>query len=776
MLTGLRRGRYKLTLRPTRIRQADGHALVGATATSSRPTSTVRVGDAAHPQTLTAAYTTIVNPGVRRTPPVLAVSGDRKDPVTIVVARRDAPSPGEVLTSGPTPLLPLGLLARVTNVRHKGPQAIISLRAVPVDEAVPELRYQGALHLKPIPGAATARSATTVANRARAADACVPPELLKLGAQLDSVELREAFLGTWPPQIKLTLAVRTTESLGLAVAVVGINCDFTLAELGPFSAAIPVGPIVIPVYATVPLKAGVHINGRLEAATVHVASTTIAHAAAGVDETSASLSQQGTNVWTDGTLALSGDVNLSASIGVQAWIGIATGANVHVEAGFGPEFDWSTGHECELLLDLGTISAGATVLGHTLNTPGFTPFKLHLWKGCAPGGSGPGGSGPGGGGPPVVTPPAPPLPITTAVEVAGGGFFSCARLADAHVACWGWGLNPYVLPFSGYGPQLVPGVSGATSLTTGEESSCAVVSGGKVICWGYNDFGELGDGSTESTGTPHYVQGISNAVAVSAGATHACAALSTGEVRCWGRNWKGELGDGTESGPETCLVNKTEGYACSTTPVAVLGIKHAVGISAGGDKSCALLTGGTVDCWGATGFGTGTSSPEPVAISEVKALSTGWFQTCALLTSGRIACWGENGFGGLGNGSETATGVQEVLGITDATALSTGDDHSCAALSTGRDVCWGENSFGELGDGSTTGPEQCGSPTPSGCSRQPVQVQGLSTVVGVGVGEWHSCALLATRSVACWGQSNGEVPGTEEAGSDEPASLPVPVP
>jgi hypothetical protein len=330
-------------------------------------------------------------------------------PTALVLPRgRAVPQVGSLLTSGPTDDLPAGLVARVTSLTGHGNNVQVALAPASVADAVPLLSYSGDLKLSPAPGAPDELSGdgTEASPRtaARAASSCVPPKLLKFGAHLDSVELREAFLGAWPPQMRVTLAVRTTEHLGLALAATGINCDFQLGQVGPFQGAIPVGPVVIPVFATFPVTAGIHINGTLSAGTVNVASTTVAHVAGGGNENSASLREEGSNVWLSGALSLNGSAKLSASIGVQAGIGVATAGNVHVQADFGPIFNWKSGAPCTLNVNFGSLSGGITAFGKNLHSPSFTPFKKQLWSGCSsqgPGpGPGPGGSGPSGGGSP----------------------------------------------------------------------------------------------------------------------------------------------------------------------------------------------------------------------------------------------------------------------------------------------------------------------------------------------------------------------------------------
>jgi hypothetical protein len=349
------------------------------------------------------AYRAVVNPRVQPLPSgIVRVIGDRADPSGVVLGPGVRPPAADTIyAAGPSTLLPRGLISKVVGVARTRAGLLVSLKAVPVTRAVPSLDYQGSIRLEPLDGGASpSRSLLSLPERPQALRSvsrrCVPPKLLRFKARLDKIELRQASLGAWPPQMRLTLAVRTTESLGVAAVAVGVNCDWSLANLGPYQAAIPVGPIVVPVYAEVPIKAGIHVNGRFDAATINVASTTVASAAAGVEERRAALSQEGSNVWTSGALSLSGDAKLYASVGVEAGIGVAKGANVHLAAGFGPEFAWSSGGPCGVYLNLGALSASVNILGKDLNTPPITPLRPKLWSGCE--GGDPGGPGGGSGG------------------------------------------------------------------------------------------------------------------------------------------------------------------------------------------------------------------------------------------------------------------------------------------------------------------------------------------------------------------------------------------
>lgn len=145
-------------------------------------------------------------------------------------------------------------------------------------------------------------------------------------------------------------------------------------------------------------------------------------------------------------------------------------------------------------------------------------------------------------------------------------------------------------------------------ISAGGSHTCAVLTGGTIECWGDNSTGELGTGTAIGPDTcpvgycsvtPVAVSGINNAVAVAAGDSFTCAVRATGGIDCWGDNGDGELGTGTTTGPD-CAGN------CSATPVPVSGITNATAIATGGangEQACALLSGGTIKCWGYNGLG-----------------------------------------------------------------------------------------------------------------------------------------------------------------------------
>jgi alpha-tubulin suppressor-like RCC1 family protein len=290
--------------------------------------------------------------------------------------------------------------------------------------------------------------------------------------------------------------------------------------------------------------------------------------------------------------------------------------------------------------------------------------------------------------------------------------------------------------------------AGATSPTisavsAGADHTCALTSGGGVLCWGYNYYGQVGDDTVASTSTPAWVSGLgSGAAAISAGDAHSCALTNGGGVLCWGNNEFGELGDGGQP------------YESSPTPAAVTGLGSGVAaISAGDGHSCALTNGGAVLCWGYNkygqlGDGTTTNSSTPVAVSgldgPVVAISAGTLDTCALITGGSLRCWGYNANGQLGNGTTTDSSTPVTpSGLNNGVvAVSTAGWHTCALTSDGAVRCWGKNFSGELGDGTTTN------------SSTPVGVIGLNSgVTAIGVGEAHSCAMSSGGGMQCWGDN-----------------------
>jgi alpha-tubulin suppressor-like RCC1 family protein len=334
----------------------------------------------------------------------------------------------------------------------------------------------------------------------------------------------------------------------------------------------------------------------------------------------------------------------------------------------------------------------------------------------------------------------------------------------------------------------------ATAITAGQYHTCAVVSGGGVRCWGSNLDGELGDGTKKDRSKPVQVRGLTNGIrAVSAGSDHTCAVADTGAVKCWGSNGSGALGDGTtkdhrtpvavrglsgvtaiaaadnELGPAfTCALaggavkcwgDNSHGQlgdgsrTSRSKPAGVSGLGSGVsGVAAAGFHGCAIAAGGGARCWGDDKYGQlgdgGRSSvrltPVPVRglSSGVRALAEGQSHTCALLVGGGVKCWGRRGAIGDGTSANRYSPV-DVSGLTSGVkAIAAGGSHTCALLNDGGVKCWGLNLDGELGDGTRK------------ARSKPVDVVGLSSgVTAIAAGGSHTCALLSSGGVKCWGEA-----------------------
>jgi alpha-tubulin suppressor-like RCC1 family protein len=259
-------------------------------------------------------------------------------------------------------------------------------------------------------------------------------------------------------------------------------------------------------------------------------------------------------------------------------------------------------------------------------------------------------------------------------------------------------------------PLRVERIPKAVSLAVGSEFTCAALSDGSVDCWGSNAFGMLGGGRFSMKAPyapqppgfhpdPSPVVGIKRAIAVSGISDHACALLSGGKVMCWGDNLYGQLGDGLSNhgtwttGPSDIKID------VSPRPVAVKGIHTATQISAGSGQTCAILRSGKVSCWGLVAFprGAEAKSTKPVEVKGVhnaRQVSVGPGFACALIAGGSVKCWGSNANNQLGaNNTVGSLPVTVIRGVTGATQVSAGSSSACAVVRGGSVWCWNLSSF-----------------------------------------------------------------------------------
>jgi alpha-tubulin suppressor-like RCC1 family protein len=367
--------------------------------------------------------------------------------------------------------------------------------------------------------------------------------------------------------------------------------------------------------------------------------------------------------------------------------------------------------------------------------------------------------------------------ITDATAISAGNDHTCALISDGTVECWGDNTYGQLGNGTSVGqsstPVQVTDITSATAISSGSSHSCALLSGGPVKCWGLNGNGELGN-TTTTTGssTPVQVSGLASATEVSASSYDTCALISDGTVKCWGDNGEGQLGDGVtdhSNGPDW------SGNDFSPTPVQVSGITSASEVSAGGWHGCVLVSGGTVKCWGGNsngelGNGTTSDSWTPVSVyssgttplTNVTQVSAGSWHSCAVISGGSVECWGYNSDGELGNGATAdSSNPVQVSGIASASSISAGGEHSCSIVSGSAVECWGDNYYGELGNGE------------KGYSLTPVQVSNITDATAISSGDEHfSCALVSGGKVECWGYNEYGQLGN---GTTTDSSIPVTV-
>jgi alpha-tubulin suppressor-like RCC1 family protein len=336
-----------------------------------------------------------------------------------------------------------------------------------------------------------------------------------------------------------------------------------------------------------------------------------------------------------------------------------------------------------------------------------------------------------------------------ATSLAAGGDTSCAVVAGGAVRCWGsndsgqLGTSPSGALWSA-APVAVPGLGVATSVAVGEHHACAILAGsGGVACWGANGSGQVGSAAAQ----PAILPGISGVQALALGGRHSCARTASSVV-CWGANDSGQLGDGTWSphGPDGPAVALPYG-------------RVATSIAAGSAFSCAVASG-ALYCWGSNsarqlggdGYSASFDPREVREVSSAQLVGAGASHACGIGSG--FWCWGANSFGQVGNGKEDEP-RSSVDGVDlDAPSLVAGGlSHTCA-LSNGALYCWGSNWSGQLGLGVPTVPQT-----------EPVAVPGLTVVQRLALGATHSCAQRADGAVLCWGNNGSGQVGAPVGGT-----------
>ena len=308
------------------------------------------------------------------------------------------------------------------------------------------------------------------------------------------------------------------------------------------------------------------------------------------------------------------------------------------------------------------------------------------------------------------------IPVTGGTIIVSGLGHSCMTADDGRVMCWGLNASGQL----GNGatvnksvPVFVKNLTGVMNLTAGSKHNCALTTDGKVWCWGENSSGQLGNGTTTNSSIPVMVQGLPDqVVSFSAGEEFTCAMLKNKEIWCWGKNDLGQLNDGTTT-------NSNKPVKSKLTDLSLI---------SGGEQL--LLTSD------AAGVVKTYNSDEPSDVKDATnalAISANrWgLSGCAVSFDGAVRCWGKD--------------LVSALITTKLPALDVGAGlaHNCVLNDDETVSCWGTNTKGELGNGTNTD------------SADPTLVKNLSAVHAIAVGAHHTCVLTGINNQAmCWGENN----------------------
>ena len=275
------------------------------------------------------------------------------------------------------------------------------------------------------------------------------------------------------------------------------------------------------------------------------------------------------------------------------------------------------------------------------------------------------------------------------IDIACGGAITLALKSTGTVWQWGNGL--------GTTPKRFDDLDGVKAIASGTYHHFAIKNDGTLWAWGYNEYGQLGNGTTTSSHEkPVQVSGISDIVAVAGGEGHTIALKSDGTVWTWGWNNYGQLGNGTKG---------TNEYI----PIQVNELSNVTAIAASWYWSFALKSDGTLwgwgyNAWGQLGDGTRNDRSSPIqsggGLSDIIAIASSDF-TLVLRKDGTVWGWGSNN-GGLGNNidrGQIAYDPLQISGINNVIAIAAGDAHALALKSDGTVWAWGSNYYGQIGNG-----------------------------------------------------------------------------
>ncbi len=334
----------------------------------------------------------------------------------------------------------------------------------------------------------------------------------------------------------------------------------------------------------------------------------------------------------------------------------------------------------------------------------------------------------------------------TFTVTTGGGTVSSASSVIVNTDANGRASVSWTPGSSAGAQQLTASATGMTTVTfngttvgtVAGTTRCELTNAGAAYCWGENTSGQIADGTTTNRNAPTAVTGALTFASLAEGAaSHACGLTPAGKAWCWGNNDFGQLGDGTTTR--------------RTSPVAALGSYVFSQLVVSLYNTCGRTTDGSLVCWGASGYGIfgdgvlGTihTTPVPVVTGGLTfaTVTLGGNHLCAVTTTAALYCWGLGGIGQLGNGTFiNKTTPTLVSGGFSWASVSAGDRHSCAVTTAGVAYCWGWNFNGQLGINTAAN----NTPTPTA-------VSGGLTFSALSAADRTTCGRVTSGLVYCWG-------------------------